>query len=196
METKMTKHPARTYLRCRDCLTTVVVEGKVAANPTCAACGGTFARVGVVKAARVFRLEERCACDGRCTNAPGPSCDCSCGGVNHGTGRVVTVEVEIGRAVVRTPDAATAKARAKQFKDAVFMLNAAIGQKFRGDLDNYKAGRWVPRDVWDAIRSVHDRRRRAVAGKVHKARIKAIRELTTELGGDLTLLGGPAEAAI
>lgn len=29
--------------------------------------------------------------DARCTNATGPSCDCSCGGVNHGTHRVVAI---------------------------------------------------------------------------------------------------------
>lgn len=25
-----------------------------------------------------------CPCDGRCTSAKGPNCDCSCGGKNHG----------------------------------------------------------------------------------------------------------------
>lgn len=25
-----------------------------------------------------------CPCDGRCTSAKGPNCDCSCGGANHG----------------------------------------------------------------------------------------------------------------
>lgn len=27
-------------------------------------------------------------CDGRCTSATGPNCDCSCGGRNHGLGKV------------------------------------------------------------------------------------------------------------
>lgn len=31
-------------------------------------------------------------CDGRCTNAPGNNCDCSCGGENHGTKRLISVE--------------------------------------------------------------------------------------------------------
>lgn len=26
-----------------------------------------------------------CPCDGRCTSAKGPNCDCSCGGANHGS---------------------------------------------------------------------------------------------------------------
>jgi hypothetical protein len=30
------------------------------------------------------RYSENRKCDARCTNATGPSCDCSCGGANHG----------------------------------------------------------------------------------------------------------------
>lgn len=30
------------------------------------------------------RLVEDKKCDGRCMGATGPSCDCSCGGANHG----------------------------------------------------------------------------------------------------------------
>ena len=30
-------------------------------------------------------------CDGRCTNAQGPSCDCLCGGANHGSKKLVEV---------------------------------------------------------------------------------------------------------
>lgn len=35
-------------------------------------------------------------CDGRCTNAPGPSCDCQCGGENHGSGKLVPKAVNRG----------------------------------------------------------------------------------------------------
>ena len=37
-------------------------------------------------------------CDGRCTGAKGPTCDCPCGGINHGTGRVVVRKVDAGPA--------------------------------------------------------------------------------------------------
>jgi hypothetical protein len=33
-------------------------------------------------------------CDGKCTGATGPNCDCICGGENHGTGRVVPIYTE------------------------------------------------------------------------------------------------------
>lgn len=32
----------------------------------------------------VFQLDPDKVCDGRCVNATGPSCSCSCGGKNHG----------------------------------------------------------------------------------------------------------------
>lgn len=32
------------------------------------------------------RMVEEKVCDGRCMGATGPSCDCSCGGMNHGAG--------------------------------------------------------------------------------------------------------------
>ena len=32
------------------------------------------------------RTVDSIACDARCTNAKGHSCDCSCGGANHGSG--------------------------------------------------------------------------------------------------------------
>ena len=36
-------------------------------------------------------------CDGRCTNAKGPSCDCKCHGANHGTGRLIERWVPTGK---------------------------------------------------------------------------------------------------
>lgn len=170
-----TKRPARTYLRCRACLTTVVVEGKVDADAACGGCGGTFSVVGKVKGKAVFRDELRCACDGRCTNAPGPACDCSCGGANHGTGRVVTVEVEAGRAVVRTPDPATAAARAAEYRAALAAADAAIVARHGRDLERYKAGEFLPRPTWDAIERDRAARRHAAGLKTHSKRVAALR---------------------
>jgi len=63
-----------------------------AASKPCPFCGGT--KVGIMGrvSGRGLRLEELApVCDGRCTNARGPSCDCHCQGEHHGTGRVVAV---------------------------------------------------------------------------------------------------------
>ena len=35
-------------------------------------------------------------CDGRCTNASGPDCDCVCGGENHGSRRLVVIRSDGG----------------------------------------------------------------------------------------------------
>lgn len=42
--------------------------------------------VGIAKGLQVIVREEK-TCGGRCTSAFGPSCDCSCGGKNHGADR-------------------------------------------------------------------------------------------------------------
>lgn len=41
---------------------------------------------------------EEHVCDARCMNAIGPSCDCSCGGSNHGRGYHINLTVAIGGA--------------------------------------------------------------------------------------------------
>lgn len=53
-------------------------------------------KVGPSKTTRLFQPEELCVCDGRCTNARGPNCECSCGGVNHGSQRTVKVWRDAG----------------------------------------------------------------------------------------------------
>jgi hypothetical protein len=53
--------------------------------------------MGQVHGDRYVKVEDRPACDGRCTHACGPSCDCACGGANHGTGKVVQTVVAEGK---------------------------------------------------------------------------------------------------
>lgn len=47
--------------------------------------------MGKVHRGRLVDVRYAPPCDGRCTNAQGPSCDCQCGGANHGSGRLVEV---------------------------------------------------------------------------------------------------------
>lgn len=46
----------------------------------CPDCGGVMPRLARVEG----RFSEGRKCDPRCTGATGGSCDCQCGGVNHG----------------------------------------------------------------------------------------------------------------
>jgi len=52
--------------------------------------------MGMVKQNRLFNLFADVPCDGRCTNATGPNCDCSCNGHNHGTQRIVEKSRDAG----------------------------------------------------------------------------------------------------
>jgi hypothetical protein len=62
--------------------------------------------MGEVKKHRVFNRTFEVPCDGRCTNAQGPSCDCPCGGENHGSQKVV----EVSRVVCADKSTVTIKA--------------------------------------------------------------------------------------
>jgi hypothetical protein len=61
--------------------------------------------MGVVAGDKYTKTENRAPCDGRCTHAVGPHCDCGCGGVNHGTGRLVATVVAEGKVKVVNPTA-------------------------------------------------------------------------------------------
>ena len=91
------------YHKCGECLTAFAcVEPKVD-ECDCGSTDITF--MGRVQGDQYVNTVNRCPCDGRCTHAMGPTCDCSCGGVNHGTGRVVPTTVVGGKIKVTNPSA-------------------------------------------------------------------------------------------
>ena len=93
----MCKKVNRWYWKCRDCLGVGAVNESLPNGCRCGACGGEMWCMGqVMGTSRIGHTETRCACDARCTAAPGPNCDCRCGGENHGTGAVVQVDVVTG----------------------------------------------------------------------------------------------------
>lgn len=86
------------YHKCHDCLTAFSsTEAKI---DECD-CGGNVYYMGQVKGDKYEKLENRPPCDGRCTNAAGPVCNCKCGCVNHGTGRLVATVVAQGKVKVQ-----------------------------------------------------------------------------------------------
>ena len=104
---------ARQYYRCQDCLGVSALEGSRLALETgwgqlgaaCGACGGRQEHMGQVGADphRLVTLTERSVCDERCTNARGPSCECKCGGENHGSRLLVVVTLDAGARPQITP---------------------------------------------------------------------------------------------
>lgn len=143
----------RYAVRCADCLSVSFIEageeprwtwspatGRVAPLQ-CAACDGPVSSMGRVQAGRLKRSGLEVPCDARCTNARGPSCDCSCGGRNHGSQLLVSVEHDLGAVPrVRPVDADRARAHAAEFRAARDHARAEIegrfpqlAQKARGD---------------------------------------------------------------
>src|SRR5688572_26941387 len=104
--TTTTETPAkptrRAFYRCGQCCHVFAIaqtERGPVKGLTCA-CEGECAFMGFVARAgnRLFDHGKACPCDARCTHAKGPSCDCSCGGANHGTQALVDVIIDLGAA--------------------------------------------------------------------------------------------------
>jgi len=86
--------PLLYYHKCDDCLTAFSsTERKI----DFCDCMGTVTYMGQVHGDKYQVLENRPACDGRCTHASGPMCDCKCHGANHGTGKLVSTVIHEGK---------------------------------------------------------------------------------------------------
>src|SRR5688572_14840449 len=139
----------RWFVRCRLCLSIAAIDaislpkGEI----QCSACTGPIEIMGRVKDTRLVMDAKVCACDGRCTHAKGPNCDCSCGGKNHGTGALVSITVDMG-AVPRINIKPTEKALAvaKEFREAMIPLNRQIRE-----LAEQRAKTGLSRPNWDRL---------------------------------------------
>lgn len=171
----------RHFYRCYACCHVVAVEGKLEYADrrdggkeiaVRCLCDGKLELLGrVARKSGLVRDEERCACDGRCTNAPGPSCDCRCGGENHGTGRVVPIEVDAGGVPrVRVENEQECRARAAEYAAAVQPLRDRL-QAMRKAREGacYPWNRATP-----AERSLSDALAAISALRTHKGRLTAI----------------------
>jgi hypothetical protein len=122
----------RHYYKCNVCLSTFVVENENKQKLECFVCSSfTDSNIFVEWMGRVegdmyLKEEEKCACDERCTCARGPKCVCKCGGKNHGTGAVVLVVVEKGRAMVKATDPEEAEDRCRKYFDTKKYLDSVV----------------------------------------------------------------------
>jgi hypothetical protein len=74
----------RFFGKCKGCKALTRIDQAPTSFPTIrieCACGE------MVTAKQVFGSVSDTPCDGRCMNATGPDCECSCGGHNHGGNR-------------------------------------------------------------------------------------------------------------
>lgn len=162
-----------TYFKCLDCLAAFTsTEAKV---DVCA-CGGKVECMGKVFGASFVRTEERCACDKRCTHAAGPSCDCACGGVNHGTGKMVEVVLESGKLVAKGANLKVAE----EWRAMKAEVDAAFQKRWGGVDEAKAAGEFVSRELWDGWFRARKAMAAAKSGKVHKTRMaNAVRFVET-----------------
>lgn len=175
----------RWYYRCGDCLTPVAVEGAKPPAVIECACGGSLTLMGRVVRSRVVVDATRCPCDGRCTGAVGPACDCECGGENHGSGRVERYTIDQGKATLVAREPSVMIERAAEFRAALADVEAAIAANvtLAGAFADRAAGKHVGYAVFAATQEIRAERSAARRLKVHGTRIKRLAKLAADIRG-------------
>lgn len=197
--------PKRFFVRCTGCLATAAVDVppaevktfkarfgwgwdgfrgvSVPIGPECGGCGAVVELVGPVVGDNWTRIEHRTPCDDRCTNAPGPKCECKCGGENHGTRLLVPVVAEEGRAKVTPVAAEKARARRWEFEAARHAAREAIEARFGRLFAAKRAGEWLSgadfSDLCEGIRLV-ERLGAARKRRSHAGRMKVVKEVAAD----------------
>lgn len=166
--------------RCTDCLAVVFANEFKFNGGQCGACGGQIEFMGQVCRDRLVKKHEECACDGRCTHARGPSCECKCGGANHGTGATVFVTVDCGpvpRFNVRATSELTETSREWRW-----LLASVSAKRRRLDLCQRAGEQLANREyqwLWRSGAVIS----KAKKLRTHKARIKLLAEFCRQLEG-------------
>lgn len=164
--------PRRYFYRCADCLSVFTTAEPIPAGRDergtqrlgrCGASGGWIEYMGRTERSRLVTESLRCPCDARCTHARGPSCDCKCGGLNHGSGLWVRVTIDQGGIPVAhvAPDALSKAAQYRALTDRVRAAldrryGALIARKCAGDylsgaeFSAYLRGCQLKRQLWAA----------------------------------------------
>jgi len=170
---------SRWAVRCGDCLDVGFVTENPSYTPMhCASCGGPIEVMGRVGRSSLYRLETQSACNGSCTGARGPQCDCHCGGVNHGTHRTVTIRRELGAIpTVTLPDAAKSLVRATEFRATVAELQARLAPVRTRRYNRV----WLSRPEFDALRGGETALAAAAAARTHVTRMKKLTAALTAL---------------
>src|SRR5579884_983043 len=167
------------YHKCNDCLTPFSsTEPKV----DLCDCNGEVTFMGVVQGDKYVKTENRPACDGRCTHAHGPVCDCACHGANHGTGRVVMTVVKEGKVCVVDPsaDIHDDMVRGYKFREARDYAEKMYAQMFASELQDKKLGNFVSRDRWNSMTLVRNRLDKILALRVYERRQKELLEFIVQ----------------
>ena len=161
----------RAFYRCGLCLGSFAVDDDHPSmrDAECD-CGGKLTYMGWVKRDRLVQGAIGVPCDGRCTSATGPVCDCQCGGENHGSMRVVFFDRDMGgvpRMVSGSVDADKRFARRDEF-GALREQAETLFEQLPGDMGSY----WDP----SPKRFLRAAILKARKSKAHHHRMKLLRE--------------------
>lgn len=169
----------RWYVRCRDCLSVAGVDARPAWEMECGLCLGRVEVMGQVRGVGrasylVTHVEHLAPCDARCTNASGPSCDCPCGGKNHGTGRVVAIEHGAKLPRVSMPSREEALERAREWKTE----NERARTTGPGQLAaSHAGGNWLSRSDWEIAERYRAIIHHARSLRTHRGRMALLRRI-------------------
>jgi hypothetical protein len=159
---------SRHFWKCPMCLTVAATEGDTISRLECGHCAVQMTYMGKVSQSRLTRTEHHCPCDARCTNASGPSCDCSCGGINHGTQALVTVTVDAGPIpVANVRPTAQALWDVKEYRTLRTELQNELA-RLQNDRSQYARARRICGALW-----------KAASMTSHAGRMKHLRSVST-----------------
>ncbi len=167
---------ARWFVRCADCLSVAAVEERPA-GMLCGLCGGRVEEMGRVTRDRrgmVTAAYDIPACDARCTHARGPSCDCPCGGANHGRGVTVPVVVTDGAPRVSMPLEGKARRVAEEWRAELERVRGTLaGRMSRAQRD----GAWLGGADYSLVMQYRSILAHARGLRTHKGRIAQLRRI-------------------
>lgn len=160
----------RWFVRCTLCLSVAAVEEQPSTSWACEICNGQIEIMGRVERDHLVKDTIRCACDGRCTSARGPLCECACGGVNHGTGRVVVVTKIVGKVpTIKFVGEKTALAQVAEFTAALTAARETLAI-----LRTRKQLGFLPEADFRAMVALPEVLAKARKAKTHTSRMKML----------------------
>jgi len=166
------------FYRCLDCLTVFTTETKET-NPLCGICQGKTEYLGEVNGGKLYKYHYETPCDGRCTHATGPECECSCGGANHGSGKLVKVATVNNIPVLQAENPKALEIATEYRKLVESVRNAIHAQPFYED---FRRGNYIKdKAAWWKIESSRRKLSKAASYKTHSRRMKELNKILGEV---------------
>lgn len=175
----------RLAVSCDRCGQWFYTDTPLAITAPCPVCDGPLASRGRVRAdLTAHHDEERMACNDICQGAKGVSCNCQCGGKNHGHYFTVTVTVEDGKVSMSLDDPTRLEAvrdknlplieRSEVLRDEVVAL---LEVKYADVLVEYRKGGWMPEWIYGPVREWREYRKAVAVAMKYKQPSARVRKL-------------------